>query len=155
KRHDQPRSGIGFRTPHSALEGRTPMPSLPPDPNADLPRPLGDGLVLHWATPADLDALAAFNGRWLSDNPPEPEEEVIQWTRDLMRGDHPTTAAGDFTVVVDERDGGKLVSSVGLISQTWTYAGIPFGVGRPEVVSTDPAYRRRGLVRAQFAAIHA
>jgi hypothetical protein len=72
-----------------------------------------------------------------------------------MRGDHPTTAAGDFTVVVDERESGKLVSSVCLISQTWAYAGIPFKVGRPEIVSTDPAYRRRGLVRAQFAAIHA
>jgi hypothetical protein len=37
----------------------------------------------------------------------------------------------------------------------WSYAGIPFGVGRPEMVATDPAYRRRGLVRALFEMIHA
>ena len=42
-----------------------------------------------------------------------------------------------------------------LIPQTWTYAGLPFGVGRPEMVATDPAYRRRGLVREQFDMVHA
>ena len=42
-----------------------------------------------------------------------------------------------------------------LISQTWTYDGIPFGVGRPELVGTQPEYRKRGLVRAQFEVIHA
>ena len=41
-----------------------------------------------------------------------------------------------------------------LISQTWAYDGIPFGVGRPELVGTDPEYRHRGLVRAQFEVIH-
>ena len=42
-----------------------------------------------------------------------------------------------------------------LISQTWSYAGIPFKVGRPELVGTDPEYRKRGLVRAQFDVVHA
>ena len=42
-----------------------------------------------------------------------------------------------------------------IIPQTWTYARIPFGVGRMELVSTDPAYRRRGLVRLQFEYWHA
>ena len=37
-----------------------------------------------------------------------------------------------------------------LISQTWTYNGIPFKVGRPEIVGTDPEYRHRGTVRKQF-----
>ncbi len=41
-----------------------------------------------------------------------------------------------------------------LISQTWSYAGIPFKVGRPELVGTDPAYRNRGLVKIQFDVIH-
>ena len=40
-----------------------------------------------------------------------------------------------------------------VISQTWSYRGIPFDVGRPELVATDPAYRRRGLVRRQFQVI--
>ena len=42
-----------------------------------------------------------------------------------------------------------------LIPQTWTFDGLPFPVGRPEAVGTDPAYRRRGLVRAQFDVLHA
>ena len=41
-----------------------------------------------------------------------------------------------------------------LIPQTWSYEGIQFQVGRPELVGTDPDYRKRGLVRAQFELIH-
>ncbi|PZS01033.1 MAG: hypothetical protein DLM69_05510 [Candidatus Chloroheliales bacterium] len=125
-----------------------------PDKNAGLPRDLGSGLTLRWATSADTEEIAEHNVRHLSDDPAQPEEWLRGWTRDLMRGDHPTTNAGDFTVVVDEHDRGKIVSSLCLISQTWAYEEIPFKVGQPEAVSTDPTYRRRGLVRAQFAAIH-
>lgn len=121
----------------------------------DLPKRVGDGLVLRWATPADADELGAFNVRIHSDNPKEPETWLARWTEDLMRGDHPTTGASDFTVVVDENDGGKIVSSMNLISQTWLYDGVSLPVGRPELVATDAAYRRRGLVRHQFEAIHA
>jgi hypothetical protein len=49
---------------------------------------------------------------------------------------------------------GEIVSSLNLISQTWAYEGIPFKVGRPELVGTLPEYRNRGLVRAQFDVIH-
>jgi predicted acetyltransferase len=125
------------------------------DNSFGLPRNLGDGLVLRWATPQDAEELAQFNFRIHTDDPADPEYFLIHWTKDLMRGDHPTTTADDFTVVVDENDGGKIVSSMNLISQTWTYAGISFGVGRPELVGTDENYRRRGLVRHQFEAIHA
>lgn len=120
-----------------------------------LPLSLGDGLTVRWATPEDADELAAFNVRIHSDDPNEPETFLDYWTRDLLSGSHPTTQANDFTLVVDEKEGGKIVSSMNLISQTWLYAGIPFAVGRPELVGTDEAYRRRGLVRAQFAIIHA
>lgn len=120
-----------------------------------LPRPLGNGLLLRWATLADTDELADFNIHMHSDNPDAPETFLTHWTRDLMRGDHPTTSATDFTVVVDENKRGKIISSMTTISQTWAYDGIPFGVGRPELVATDPDYRRLGLVRAQFEVIHA
>jgi predicted acetyltransferase len=89
----------------------------------------------------------------LRDDPDEPEMIVTHATRDLMSGHHPTTQASDFTVVVDQND--KIVSSLCIIPQTWTYDGIPFTVGRPELVATKPAYRRRGLMAAQFEAIHA
>lgn len=124
-------------------------------PAARLPQSLGEGLTLRWATVADMNALAEFNIRIHSDDPAEPELFLGHWTRDLMLGKHPTTKAADFTLVIDENEGGKIVSSANLISQTWSYDGIPFKVGRPELVGTDENYRRRGLVKAQMAAIHA
>lgn len=120
-----------------------------------LPKQLKDGLVLRWATVDDVEELSAFNVRNHSDNPEQPETWLGLWTKDLMRGDHPTTAASDFTIVVDENADGKIVSSMNLISQTWLYEELPIAVGRPELVATNPDYRRRGLIREQFAAIHA
>ncbi len=118
-------------------------------------RDLGDGLILRRASSADLDALADFNAEvhreaWMSG----PDTRAGVWTRDLMDGRHPWMTSRDFTVVEDTRRG-RMVSSLCLIPQTWTYAGIPFGVGRPELVGTLPEYRRRGLVRAQFEVVHA
>lgn len=120
---------------------------------AALPRDMGDGLVLRRATVDDTEALAAFNATVQMD-PDEPEVGIDIWTRDMMRGDHPTTGAGDFLIVEDTRTG-AIASSLCLIAQRWSYAGIPFRVGRPEMVGTAPEYRRRGLVRAQFDVIHA
>src|SRR5215213_9464853 len=37
----------------------------------------------------------------------------------------------------------------------WSFEGIPFEIGRPENVATDPAYRNRGLVRAMIELVHA
>lgn len=125
------------------------------DESFGLPRDLGNGLLLRWATPADADELAAFNVRIHSDNSDKPDEFLAYWTRDLMNGNHPTTQAHDFTVVVDTHRDNKIVSSLNLISQQWAYAGIPFRVGRPELVGTDSDYRRKGLVRAQMDMIHA
>lgn len=125
------------------------------DTTLTLPRELGDGLILRRSTPADADALAEFN-KLIHRDPgvTEPDEPVAAWTRDLLTRDHPTFRADDFTIVEDVRTG-KIVSSLNTIAQTWTYGGIPFGVGRPELVGTLPEYRRRGLIRAQFEAIHA
>ena len=120
-----------------------------------LPQKLDNGLTMRWALPQDADELAAFNVQMHSDDLDEPETWLGEWTQDLMRGDHPTTQASDFTVVVDENAGGKIVSSMGLISQKWMIDGIEINVGRPELVATDPEYRQRGLVRVQFDVIHA
>lgn len=120
-----------------------------------LPCDLGNNLVLRRATTADSDKLAEFQGQvHRSPGRVELEPGVASWVRDLMCGDHPTFAPGDFTLVED-RTTGEVVSSLNLISQTWTYAGIPFKVGRPELVGTKPEYRKQGLVRRQFEVIHA
>lgn len=115
---------------------------------------LGNGLIMRRATKADAQVLSTFNANihgYADGN--EPDERVRVWTRDLMEKPHPTFDVGDFTIVEDTHTG-NIVSTLNLIAQTWTYAGIPFGVGRPELVGTDPEYRGRGLVRAQFEVIH-
>ena len=66
-----------------------------------------------------------------------------------MERPHPTMDAGDV-VVVEDTGAGRLVSTLNLIPQTWAYAGVPLGVGRVELVGTDPAYQGRGLVRRQL-----
>ncbi len=121
-------------------------------PTPTILRDLGDGLVLRRATPADADALADFNSRIHSDGP-EPDKGVAAHTRDLLTRPHPTLAPDDFTLVAEAATG-RIVSSLSLINQQWAYAGIPFGVGRPEIVGTLPEFRHRGLVRQQFEVIH-
>lgn len=119
------------------------------------PHCLSDTLVLRRATPADTDAVADFNAHVHSDAGWDyPEEVMAIWTRDLMSGNHPTTAAEDV-LIVEDTETSMIVSSAVLISQTWSYAGIEFDVGRPELVGTHPDYRHRGLVRAQFDVLHA
>jgi len=109
---------------------------------------------LRRATPDDAEALATFNAQIFRDAGSEqPNMGIAAWTQDLLSGDHPSCGADDFTIV-EEASTGAIVSSIVLISQAWTYDGIAFGVGRPELVGTSPAYRRRGLVRTQFEVLH-
>lgn len=120
----------------------------------NLPINLGDGLTLRRSSVQDADALADFNARIQTDEGPDkPDERVGAWVHDLLTKPHPTFTPGDFTIVEDVSHG-KIVSSMNLIHQTWTYAGIPFKVGRPELVGTLIEYRNRGLVRHQFNVIH-
>src|SRR5687768_9092661 len=102
--------------------------------------------------PTDADALAEFNARLHSDD----AADVVclsAWTHDLLSGDHPTFSPNDFTLI-EESASGKIISTMNTISQTWSYEGIKFGVGRPELVGTLPEFRNRGLVRIQFEEIH-
>jgi hypothetical protein len=115
---------------------------------------LGDGLILRHSTEEDVERLVEFNGRIHAEpGAADPQEGVATWVRDLMTKPHPTFDLAGFTIIEDiER--GKIVSSLNLIDQTWCYDGVKFGVGRPELVGTDPEYRRRGLIREQFKLIH-
>lgn len=116
-----------------------------------MPIDLGDGLLLRFASEADADALAAFNTEHHDDN---KEFGIVgRGVGHLVSGKHPTIRAEDFTIVEHEPTG-KVVSSMCLLSQTWTYGGVEFPMGQPEFVATDTEYRRRGLVRKQFEVIH-
>jgi hypothetical protein len=115
---------------------------------------LGAGLILRRSTPEDADTLAEFNAMIHSDDGPDkPDERLAVWTRDLLTRPHPTFHPDDFTVI-EETATGRIISSMNLISQTWSYEGIPFGVGRSELVGTLPEFRKRGLIRAQYDEIH-
>ncbi|MCL5999137.1 MAG: GNAT family N-acetyltransferase [Chloroflexi bacterium] len=116
-------------------------------------RDLGDGLIVRSGRPEDTEELAALNAQIFCDhNTKEPNEKLAWWTRDLATR-HPTVQVSDFTVVEDTRNS-KIVSSFVWISQRWSYSGIEFGVGRPEMVGTLPDYRNRGVIRAQFQVAH-
>jgi hypothetical protein len=118
-------------------------------------RDLGGGLVLRWSTAADRDRLNQLYSYVFRDKADDPPNQVLpHWIGDLMSGRHPLLGPGDFALVEDT-DREQIVTATCLLEQTWEYAGIPFAVGRPEVVATHPEYRNRGLVRAVFELIHA
>jgi hypothetical protein len=121
---------------------------------ATLLKELGDGLVLRAARPDDAEQVVVLSGELHAEpGSTGPDEAIIEWTRDLFDLAHPTFRIDDTTVVEDTTTG-RIVSTVFTIPQWWTYAGTLLSVSRPELVATDPAYRRRGLIRAQFDAIH-
>ncbi len=113
---------------------------------------LGNGLVIRRSSRADTEALCAFNLQIHAEDESD-RKGLAAWTQDLMGGQHPTFKPDDCTIV-EELSTHKIVSTMNLISQKWTYDGIPFGVGRPELVGTLPEYREQGLVRKQFEIIH-
>jgi hypothetical protein len=105
------------------------------------------------ATADDIERVVQFNNSTMADD----AQDAIRlgaFVRDLIAPTHPTCGPSHFSLIEDTRSQ-KIVSSMCLIPQTWSYAGIAFGVGQLEVVSTDPAYRRRGLIRTQFEYWHA
>ena len=98
--------------------------------------------MLRTATNADADAIVALNRAVF-------DEEAELGARLLL--DHPGIAPERFTVVTD---GDRIVSSLCLMPQELRMGGVALPAGQIEFVATDPAYRRRGLVRAQFAVAH-
>ena len=120
-----------------------------PDP---IIRDLGDGLIIRHSTAEDAIPLAKFNKEIHSEDEWD-EKGLVDWTLDLMSGNSPTFNEGDFTIVEDTHTN-QIVSTACLISQTWSYDGLPFKVGRPELIGTHQDYRRRGLVRAQMEILH-
>jgi hypothetical protein len=105
------------------------------------------------ATPEDAETLARFHATQQAYPPETYDETIYYWMLDLMGGEHPFFQPSDF-LVVEDMGMGRVASSMCLISQEWAYEGIPLKVGQPELVSTHPDYRRRGLVRRQFEVIH-
>jgi GNAT superfamily N-acetyltransferase len=133
------------------------MLTAAPAASATYRRDLGDGLILRWSTAEDTENIAQLCSlvfRRKAEEP--PNEHMSREVRLLMRGDHPLMGPGDYAVVEDTRkEGNPIVACTCLWRQNWEYEGIPFPIGRPEIVASDPHYRHRGLIRALFEIIHA
>ncbi|MFN8493359.1 MAG: GNAT family N-acetyltransferase [Caldilineaceae bacterium] len=118
---------------------------------------LGNGLIRRWSTPADQEKIAQLLGDVYRNNADEPiNVRTLDTIRVLMSPGFPLMGPGDFAIVEDtSKPAHPVVACTCLFRHEWSYGGIRFGVGRPEYVGADPAYRNRGLVRAVFEMIHA
>ncbi len=114
--------------------------------------PLEDGLVMRSTTHDDASRLADYNTEQHSD-PDEPREWMWHWTNDLVTKPHPGLSLDDV-IIIEDTGNGKIVSSCAYFQHEWSYCGIPVPFGRPELVSTHPDYRNRGLIRRQFELMH-
>ncbi len=119
-------------------------------------RDLGDGLVLRWSTAEDTERIAALLSMVYREKASDPPNvHAMNNIRALMNGDHPLMGPDRYGLIEDtSREGNPVVACTCLERHTWTYEGIPFSVGRPEMVGTDDAYRNRGLIRALFEMVH-
>src|SRR5260221_3703047 len=117
-------------------------------------RDLGNGLVLRWSTPNDVERVAALYAQVFRPRAEAlPNWHVPIWTRDMFSGRHPHIGPRDFALVEDTRSG-AMVASTCLLGYTFHYEGIPIRFGQPEVVASLPEYRRQGLIRAIFELVH-
>jgi GNAT superfamily N-acetyltransferase len=119
-------------------------------------RDLGNGLVLRWSTAHDTENIANLTGHVFREKEDDPlSDNLMRWVRRLMSGQHPLMGQNDYAVIEDlHKSGNPLVASTCLLRQEWNYEGIPFMLGRPEIVASDPTYRKRGLIRALFEMLH-
>lgn len=121
----------------------------------DFSQAIDDHLTLRWSRPEDTERIAEFVGTIFRPSADAPINDRMQTrVRMQMHGDHPLMGPQDYALVEDIATQ-QIVACACLWHHTWEYEGIPFGVGRPEYVAVDPAYRRRGLMRAVFALLHA
>lgn len=119
-----------------------------------MPMDLGDGLVIRSATSADVDRLAEFCSEVFKDEPSGTEAYwIAEWMRDLLTKPHPTLNTDDVMIVEDVPNN-RIASTTTYMSQTLSYDGVKFEIGRPEIVGSASEYRNRGLIRKQFEIMH-
>ncbi len=118
---------------------------------------LGHGLIRRWSTAADCEKIGQLMGSIFRNRPDQPINiRAVDEARIFMSDSFPYMGAGDIAIVEDtSKPDCSIVACTAVWRHQWSYGGIPFGVGRPENVATDPAYRNRGLVRALFEMFHA
>ena len=115
---------------------------------------LGDGLIMRSAMREDTAALADFCAKtFIHEESGTEAYWIADWIRDLVANPHPTLNIDDV-IIVEDVNNGRIASTTTYLTQTWTYDGIEFEIGRPEIVGTHHEYRNRGLIRKQFDVMH-
>ncbi|GLV54562.1 hypothetical protein KDH_14090 [Dictyobacter sp. S3.2.2.5] len=124
---------------------------------ADYRRDLGDGLVARWSTADDTEKIAQTAGQVFRGKESDPfNERLANVVRVYMSGRVPIMGPGDYAIVEDHnKEGNPVVAGICLQRMEWYYEDIPFKMGRPEIVFSDPGYRNRGLIRTLFEFVHA
>ena len=118
------------------------------------PEDLGDGYTLRWGTPADAEGYANLAARSFKKSHSEPDNQIVaNYARDLLSGTHPLCPPERVALVVDTSN--HVVAAAALMDQPLMYAGIPLAVGRPEIVVSDTAVRKRGFIRQIMRWLHA
>jgi GNAT superfamily N-acetyltransferase len=104
------------------------------------PRDLGNGLVLRVVeSDAQVEEVIAINAAM---HGADAGDVVRHW----LFHDHPTLGREDW-LFIEDRETGKAVSTLSLMSTAWSYGGHPLPVAELGFVATRPEYRRRGLQR--------
>jgi predicted N-acetyltransferase YhbS len=101
-----------------------------------------DGLRLRTAVESDLQQIGAL----LADRGEEADAEDLR-----LVVDDPDEGLDAVMVMVD---GDRVVSTATLLRETVTIGGVDVPAGQVELVATDRAYERRGLVRALMDEAH-
>ena len=121
---------------------------------------LGDGLIMRSAVREDADVLAEFCAKVFMDEPLADSSGsgteaywIAEWIRDLLGKPHSTLNPADI-IIVEDVEKGCIASTTTYLTQTWSYDGVEFEIGRAEIVGTDREYRNRGLIREQFELLH-
>lgn len=118
------------------------------------PEDLGDGYTLRWGTTGDAEGYARLAGCSFKQASSEPDNQIVaNYARDLLSSFHPLCPLERVAVVVDANN--HVVAAAALMDQPFMYAGIPIAVGRPEVVVSDIAVRKRGFIRQIMRWLHA
>jgi len=126
-----------------------------PQPTTEI-HDLGDGLILRWSTPADIEKIGTLLGTAFRDSADAPlNVRMADQARLSVRPDYPFRGATAWGIVEDtSKPECPVIACTCLWRHQWSYAGIPLAVGRPEFVASDPTYRNRGLVRKVFKLLH-
>lgn len=119
-------------------------------------QPLENGLILRTISAGYASDRATLTAFYQENFPVQGDypDAIGPWSDDFLTGQHPTVSHDDMYVIVDPAQNDKIVSALLLIPQVWRYEEVLLPTGRVEIVATDKAYRRRGLIRILMDAIH-